>query len=172
MADKPLQEIVISPEEATFWLDRWGRWCNRHGPFEHPKIISYFNAAIARDEKGYFVAQVNGDIYEKVYFRHEDTALFVFDVLPEDDLTLVLNTGRRMALDPAALFIRNDALYFRNGPELIKFNEASMLKISRHFTITGDQCFLRFRGRSYAVPVMEADPSSGGTSGPPRPSIG
>jgi hypothetical protein len=161
MAENVLREIVIPPEEATFWLDRWGNWCNRHGRFQHRKIITYFHAAIARDKDGYYVSQVNGDMYEKVYFRFEDTALFVFEVLAEDEMTLVLNTGRRIGLDPGSLFIRNDYLYMRDGSELIKFNEISMLKISRFFEHAGDQCFLRFGGQRIAIPVMDDETPPG-----------
>ena len=153
-ADKP-NEIVVTPEEATFWMDRWGYWCNRHGRFEHKKIIAYFHASIGRDAQGYFVSQINGGVREKVYFHYEDTALFVFDVIVEDGVVLMLNTGRRMPLDPAALFIRGDALYMRNRGELIKFNQASMLKISRHFELANDQCHLCLEGRRYPIPTED-----------------
>lgn len=160
MAVDELKEIVVSPEEATFWLDRWGYWCNAHGRFKHKKIIDYFHAAIARDEKGYFVAQVNGDCREKVYFRYEDTALFVFDIRLDDGPTLVLNTRRHVMLDPDALFIRNDYLYMRQGDDLIKFNERSMLKISTLFEHDGDTCFITIGGERKAIPDRDAAASS------------
>jgi hypothetical protein len=155
MAEKALREVIVTADEATFWMDRWGNWCNRHGRFEHPKIIAYFNAAIARDAKGYFVSQINGDVREKVYFRYEETALFVFDVRLEDAMMLVLNTGRHVRLSPEMLLIRNDNLYAREGDELIKFNEISMLKISRFFDDVGDQCFLDYKGQRSNIPVMD-----------------
>ena len=158
MGDNTLREIVIPPEEATFWLDCWGRWCNKHGRFEHRKIIDYFHAAIGRDEEGYYVSQVNGDVVEKVYFRYEDTALFVFDVLLEEEKALVLNTGRRIVFDPETLFIRNDYLYLRHGGDLIKFNESSMLKIGRLFEDAGEQCFLRYKGRQVVIPILTDQP--------------
>ena len=158
MTEKALREIVVPAEEATFWMDCWGNWCNQHGRFEHRKIIAYFNAAIARDEQGYFVSQINSDVREKVYFRYEETALFVLDVRPGEALTLVLNTGREVGLKPGMLFIRNDHLYAREGDELIKFNEISMLKISRFFDHAGDQCFLNFKGQRTAIPVMADQP--------------
>jgi hypothetical protein len=37
---------VISKDQATFWLDRYGRWHNEHGLFEHKKIIDYFDKLI------------------------------------------------------------------------------------------------------------------------------
>ena len=155
MAAKALPEVIVPADKATFWMDRWGNWCNRHGRFEHRKIIAYFNAAIARDEQGYFVSQINGEVSEKVYFRYEETALFVFDVQLKDGMTLVLNTGRQVDLDPGMLFICNDHLYAREGGELIKFNEASMLKISRFFEHAGDEFYLTYKGQRAAIPVMD-----------------
>ncbi len=145
-------ELVIAPEDAVFWMDRWGHWCNAHGRFQHKKIIDYFHAAIARDEQGYYVSQINGKVLEKVYFRYEDTALFVFDVLTENGMTLVLNTRQHLTLDPESLFIRDDCLYVRNGDEVIKFNQSSMLKISRFFTHEEGGCFLTMQGKQTAIP--------------------
>lgn len=155
MAAEKRNEIVVAPEEATFWMDRRGNWCNRHGRFAHKKIIAHFHAAIGRDARGYFVSQINGGVREKVYFHHADTALFVFDVIAADGVVLILNTGRRLPLDPTALFIRGDALYMRNGDELIKFNETSMLKISRHFERADGLCHLCLEGRRYPIPTEE-----------------
>jgi hypothetical protein len=155
MAQDGMREIVIPADEATFWMDRSGYWCNRHGRFEHKKIIAHFHASIGRDTGGYFVSQMNGDVYEKVYFRYEDTPLFVFDVRPGDAIVLVLNTGRRMVLDPETLFIRRDHLYARDGAELIKFNENSMLKMSRYLEHDGGQSFLRFKGERRVIPAMD-----------------
>jgi hypothetical protein len=159
MTADELKEIIVPREEATFWLDNWGYWCNAHGRFEHKKIIDYFHAAIARDAQGYYVSQINGDLREKVYFRYEDTALFVFGVLTEDGITLVLNTRRQIKLDPAALFIRNDYLYVRENKELIKFNEPSMLKISRLFEHDGDICYITIKGERWAIPEMDDEAS-------------
>ena len=155
MAADELKEIIVSREDATFWLDRWGYWCNAHGRFEHKKIIDHFHAAIAWDEQGYYVTQINGDFREKVYFQYEDTALFVFDILTGDGITLVLNTRRQMELDPGALFIRNDYLYLQRDKALIKFNELSMLKISRLFEHEGDTCFITIKGERTAIPAMD-----------------
>ena len=41
-----LPEIIIPKEKAVFRMDAHGRWHNAHGPFEHPKIIAYFNAIV------------------------------------------------------------------------------------------------------------------------------
>ncbi len=164
MAADELREIIVSSEDATFWMDRWGYWCNAHGRFQHKKIIDYFHAAIAWDDQGYYVSQVNGDVREKVYFRYEDTALFVFDVLIADEISLVLNTGKKIGLDPDALFIRNDYLYLRKDQALIKFNELSMLKISRLFEHEGDMCFLAIKGERWIIPEVHDDASPEATT--------
>ena len=50
---KRYNEIVISKEDAIFWLDENGRWHNAHGEFQHKKIIDYFHSSIKKDKKGY-----------------------------------------------------------------------------------------------------------------------
>lgn len=126
------KEIVVSREDAVFWMDGNGRWKNRAGRFEKKRIIDHFNAAIERDEGGYFVGQTRGEIREKVYFRYEDTALLVFDLKRcGAQLELVLNTGRRLYLAPARLWIENDSLYLEDAEERIRFSDRALLKISR-----------------------------------------
>jgi hypothetical protein len=125
-----LPEIIIPREKAVFWMDAQGRWHNEHGPFEHPKIIAYFNANIRRDDGGYCLSQeINGHI-EKVYFPCEDTALFAVDLLGGPPEELLLNTGARIPLDPDRLAMRGDALYQLMGAERIKFSERCLLKIA------------------------------------------
>jgi hypothetical protein len=171
MTTGEIRESVLSSDEATFWLDGRGRWCNQHGPFQHRKIIDYFHKSIGRDETGYFVSHINGATREKVYFRYEDTALFVFDVMPEA-MVLVLNTGRRISLDPAALFIRHDCLYARQGDELIKFTEQSMVKIARCMVADDDGCNMIFNGKHVAIPVEDHETLSGNAAGPPGSEAG
>ena len=76
-------EIVISKEDAIFWLDKNGRWHNAHGEFQHKKIIDYFHSSIQKDEKGYYLFQERGNLREKVYFHYEDTALFAVDLIKD-----------------------------------------------------------------------------------------
>lgn len=123
-------EIVIPKEKAVFWMDAKGRWCNRHGPFAHKKIIDYFNRSIGKDDNGYFVCQDKGDVIEKVYFRYQDTALFVVDFSGGDPGQLVLNTGRKVMMTPENLFIEGDILYYCDGDERIKFTDRAMMKIA------------------------------------------
>jgi len=54
---KKYTEIVISKDDAVFWLNANGRWHNAHGEFQHKKIIDYFHSSIQKDEKGYYLFQ-------------------------------------------------------------------------------------------------------------------
>ena len=94
-------EIVIPREKAVFWLDRNGRWRNHDGLFRNPRIIEHFHSAIRRDDGGYYLSQEREGVREKVYFPYEDTALFVVDVKTVEPAELILNTRRRLPLDPA-----------------------------------------------------------------------
>lgn len=137
-----MKEIVIPKDKAVFWLDRHGCWRNRHGRFEQPRIIARFHAAIGRDRDGYYLAQVNGDVREKVYFHHEDTALFVFDLhVAEGTVTLILNTGREITLIPETLFIQGDALYAMHAGERIRFAERGLVQMSRLLEDDGTTCY-------------------------------
>ncbi len=148
-----MKEIVIPKEKAVFWLDRHGFWHNRHGRFELPRVISKFHAAIGRDGEGYYLSQINGEVREKIYFRHEDTAIFVFDVrLGENEVTLILNTGREAVLVPENLYIQGDALYTRVEGERIRFAERGLLKVGPLLEDDGTTCYLRLGGKKVAIP--------------------
>jgi protoporphyrinogen oxidase len=152
-----IKEIVISKDEAVFWLDKNGYWHNRHGKFQHKKIIDYFHSSIKRDRSGYFLSQENGTLKEKVYFHHEDTALFVFDVIKDNDIILALNTKRKIKLDPEKLFMRNDNLYVKLGDETIKFAEQALLKIADLLEDESNQYFIRVNDRKYKIPSYQCD---------------
>jgi hypothetical protein len=148
---KKLKKIVIPKDKAAFWLDRNGCWRNRHGKFEHKKIIDYFHASIRKDKDGYYVGQAIENCREKVYFHYEDTALLVFDVIKNKDLTLILNTGKQIKLKPRKLEIKADNLYLRIGNERIKFAEKSLIKISDLLKCVEDQFFIRVHNRNYKI---------------------
>jgi hypothetical protein len=148
---KQPKEISISKEDAVFWLDAKGRWHNADGHFRHKKIIDYFHASIRKDDKGYFLFQERDNIREKVYFRYADTALFVFDVILGKDIDLVLNTGRKVRLDPENLYIRKDCLYLQDGREQIKFDERSLMKISACIEEEDDRFVLCVNDRRYPI---------------------
>lgn len=145
------QEIVIPREHAVFWLDKHGRWCNRHGPFSHRKIIQYFHSCIKKDEQGYYLSQTRDGVREKVYFFYEDTALFVVDLIDDGDLLLVLNTGKKVKLKPRRLFVENDSLYMVWGQEIVKFSEHSLMKLSGRIEHRGHQYFIRIKNRRYTI---------------------
>lgn len=150
------KELVIPKEKATFWMDGRGRWHNKHGLFENKKIIAYFNASIALDADGYYVTQQRDGIMEKVYFFHEDTALFVVDVVAGDRALLLLNTGKRILLVPDKLFICNDQLYFLNASERIKFNERALLKIADQIVVEKGNYFFSHADQCYPIPSEPA----------------
>ena len=144
-------EIVISKEDAIFWLDENGRWHNAHGEFQHKKIIDYFHSSIQKDEKGYYLSQERGNLREKVYFHFEDTALFAMDLIIGEDITLILNTKRQIKLKPKNLYTKNDNLYMQRGQESIKFTERGLMKISDLLEFKDDQYFIKVKGRKYRI---------------------
>ncbi len=146
-----LKEVVISKEDAVFWMDRDGRWRNQHGAFEHKRIIDYFHSSIKKDEGGYHLVQLHENHREKVYFHHEDCAIFVFNVLLGEEITLALNTGRRIKLNPETLSIKEDNLYARDGEERIKFNQRSLMKISKVMEDDDGRYFIRVKNERYEI---------------------
>ncbi|HCY86846.1 MAG TPA: MFS transporter permease [Desulfobacteraceae bacterium] len=143
---------IIPKEDAVFWMDGNGVWHNEHGPFEHPKIITYFNRSIQKDELGYFVSQDLEGTEERVYFPHEETAVFAVDIRKGDPVTLVLNTGAGIPVAPEQLYIENDALFMESPKHLIKFNQQTLAKMAGLFTETGQGLALVLNGKSYVIP--------------------
>jgi len=125
-----MKEIVIKKEDAVFWMDKSGCWRNDGGKFRKKKINDLFHQSISKDDDGYFVSQIRDNILEKVYFRYEDTALFVFAVIFNDDIILKLNTGRQLTLNPNNLYVRDDNLYISDKEGQIKFSERALMQIS------------------------------------------
>jgi len=149
-------EVVIAKEQAVFRLDGNGCWHNDGGRFRNKKIIDFFNRSIRRDADGYHLFQVRGDIREKVYFPYEDTALFVFEVLAENDsLTLGLNTGARIRIDPNALFVRRDQLYLEHGGERIKFTDRSLMALSKWLGFQDGRYILRLGAVERPIPQRD-----------------
>ncbi|MFZ1984511.1 MAG: MFS transporter permease [Desulfatitalea sp.] len=143
MAGDQLPQVVIPKEEAVFWMDRFGQWYNASGRFRHKKIIDYFNASIRKDELGYFVEQIRESVYEKVYFRYEDTPLFVVEASDGDPIELVLNTRETLLLLPDQLFIREDNLYQQRDGECIRFSDRVLLQLSAHIDYDGEHYFFQ-----------------------------
>ena len=114
---KKLEEIIISKEDAIFWLDNQGKWHIDSGEFKNKNMIDYFHSCIEKDKDGYYVTQTYNNKREKVYFHYEDTALFVFDVIEKNGLISVLNTKKRIKIKPKKLFLENENLYLKIGKE-------------------------------------------------------
>jgi hypothetical protein len=152
---KKIKEIVIPREKAVFWLDKNGCWHNENGRFEHKKIIRYFHSCIKRDRHGYYLSQGNEHYTEKVYFPYEDQALFVFDVILREDVTLVLNTGRQVRLKPRKLFTDNDCLYMQLDGEIIKFAEQGLFAIAQLIEETDNRLYIRVNHRRYRIPAKD-----------------
>ena len=152
-----LTEVVIPKENAVFWMDDRGRWHNRHGRFEHKRIIDYFNRSIGYDESGYYITQIRGPVREKVYFRYEDTPLFVFRIINADPLQLALNTGQTLPLDPQQLFIKADQLYQRHGDQVIKFSERTLVDMAPYLEDTSNGLVIRLNGQDFPIPECETD---------------
>ncbi len=147
-----LSEIVIPKENAVFWMDGQGRWQNRHGRFAHKRIIDHFNRSIRRDADGYYVTQVRGDVREKVYFPYEDTPIFIIQIIPERPLSLTLNTGDTIPLDPAALFVESDQLYHQRGEECIKFTDRALMAIAPYLEEGPDGLSIHIDDHTYPIP--------------------
>jgi hypothetical protein len=146
------KSIIVPKENAVFWMDKNGVWHNEHGKFEHPKIIRHFNRSIQKDDLGYYLSQETDDFEEKVYFPHEDTALFVADFFGGKKLKLTLNTTKTLTLDPAQLFTRDDSLYLQTPEHCIKFSQHALVKLSRYMEETDGRFCLKLNQTTYAIP--------------------
>ncbi|MCP4756709.1 MAG: MFS transporter permease [Proteobacteria bacterium] len=153
---KDLKEVVIPKERAVFWMDKNGRWYNEHGRFGLRKIVRRFNASIEKDEQGYYVTQINGQVREKVYFPYEDTVLFAIDIEKKAEIILRLNTGRRLKLAPADLSIENDSLYMHLGDERIKFSDRSLVKMSDLIEYNEGRYSLRIGNEAYPIRNLDS----------------
>lgn len=151
MVSKKRKQIIVSKEDAVFWMDKNGNWKNEHGKFEHPKIIKHFNASIKKDETGYYLHQQTDEVDEKVYFFHEDTALFVSDINIKKDILLRLNNNDMIKFDPEQLFTKDDNLYLQTLDHQIKFSSRALLKISKYMGEKDGKLFFTFNGKTCFV---------------------
>jgi hypothetical protein len=150
-----LKEIVIPKEKAVFWMDGNGRWHNVHGPFQHKKLIDYFNTSIGWDPDGYFVSQERGDVHEKVYFRCEETALFGVAVSAESEPMVILNTKERIKLYPENLFIKNDCLFMNYQDTLIKFTDRCMMRLSEYIEEIDAVYYFQLNDERCIIPILD-----------------
>lgn len=142
---------MIPREEAVFWMDENGDWWNEHGRFEKRRIIEYFHASIRHDFCGFYVEQENGDILERVYFPYIDTALFVIRIIDGENPKAVLNTGIKIDLDPAALFMENDNLYIRVNGVKAKFIKQGLEEVLK--LIDPEKMAIKINGRQYPMGI-------------------
>ena len=160
MNKKEKKEFVVPKEEAVFWLDAHGRWNNKHGVFEHKKIIGFFHSSIRKDADGYHLLQKHEDhTIEKVYFKYEDTALFVFDVNIQDDsdkIRLILNTKDEIPLAPENLFVQNDNLYMEHDGHRIKFLDRAMMKLAHRLKFDQHRYRIELSDKSYDIPIRKS----------------
>jgi len=160
VSEKEKKEFVVPKEEAVFWLDARGRWHNKHGVFEHKKIIDHFHSSIRKDADGYHLLQKHDDhTLEKVYFKYEDTALFVFDVKLQDDsdkIQLILNTKDEIPLTPENLFVQNDNLYMEHAGHRIKFIDRAMLKLAHRLKFDQHRYGLELSSKTYDIPFRNS----------------
>lgn len=156
MNKKEKKEFVVPKEEAVFWLDANGRWHNKHGVFEHKKIIGYFHSSIRKDADGYHLFQKHDDhAIEKIYFKYEDTALFVFDVNIQDDsnkIRLILNTKDEIPLAPENLFVQNENLYLEHAGDRIKFMDRAMIKLANRLKFSQNRYRIELSDKTYDIP--------------------
>lgn len=146
------KSIIVPKEKAVFRMDKNGVWHNEHGKFEHPKIIRHFNRSIRKDDLGYYLSQETDEFEEKVYFPHEDTALFVADFFLGEELKLTLNTTKTLTLDPTQLFTRDDSLYLQTPEHCIKFSQHALVKLSRYMEETDGRFCLKLNQTTYTIP--------------------
>ena len=157
---RQIKQVIVPKEKACFWLDRNGFWHNPCEKFQNQRIINYFHSCIKKDGRGFHLAQRHRDYLEKTYFPYEDTALFVFDVIKKEEITLVLNTQKRVKLKPRKLFIKEDHLYLQIGEDRIKFTENSLVKIGDFLVFDGKECFIRVKGRKYRIDQLPRENKS------------
>jgi len=155
MVSEKKKQIIISKEDAVFWMGKNGDWYNEHGKFEHPKIIKYFNASIKKDENGYYVHQETSDYNEKVYFPYEDAAFFVVDVKVNENIILTLNNSETIKFSPEHLFTRDDALYLQTPEHRIKFKDSALLKISKFMEESNGHLVFKIKDKNYQVPCKD-----------------
>jgi hypothetical protein len=96
---------------------------------------------------------------EKVYFKYEDAALFVFEVEPQDDsnnIRLILNTKEEILLTPENLFVQNDNLYMEYADHRIKFIDRAMLKLAHRLKFDQHRYLLELNGKTHDIPIRKS----------------
>lgn len=156
MTDKQKPIVTVPREKAVFKLDKNGRWRHIDGEiFANKRIVRYFHSAIKKDKGGYFLQQEHTHFIDKVYFPYEDTALFVSRIIKGEELTLCLNTGERIILDPEQLLQKGDNLYVENGEHRIKLSENALLALAAYMEDLDGGYAIRVGGKTHPISTME-----------------
>jgi hypothetical protein len=71
-----------------------------------------------------------------------------------DPVELTLNTRRRVALDPALLFVRGESLYLTLEGERVKFTERAMLNLAEAMEFTPEGYAIRTGERVHPIPEL------------------
>jgi len=158
---RPDDVVIISADDAVFWMDANGHWRNAHGRLRHKRTVDYLNRCIGHDQDGWFVRQRRDKIWEKVYFHCPRTALFAIDLKVDNRIVLQLNTGRQTALKPRRLEICDDNLFQRQGPVRIQFAERAAAKLISMIEDDNDQWKIRVGGRRYRIAQTDAAGAQG-----------
>jgi len=83
--------------------------------------------------------------------------LFVFDVIKGEDISLVLNTQKKIRLRPKKLFVNDDNLYVNSGEHRIKFTDNSLIRIWDLLGYEGDDYFITVKGRRYKIRQLKEE---------------
>ncbi len=46
--NQDMKEVVVTRDEAVFWMDENSHWHNQHGAFQHPKVMYYMGTLVKR----------------------------------------------------------------------------------------------------------------------------
>jgi hypothetical protein len=90
-----------------------------------------------------------------VYFKYEDTPLFVVDLSESEPIQLVLNTGATIPLKPEQRFVRADSLYIQREAEHIKFSERVLMRLSTRLDFDGESYYFRCGDRKHRIARRE-----------------
>jgi len=76
-------------------------------------------------------------------------------VIKGEEIFLVLNTQKKLRLNPIKLFVNGDSLYVNSGKHRIKFTDHSLIRISDLLDYEGDDYFITLKGRRHKIRQVE-----------------
>jgi hypothetical protein len=78
-------------------------------------------------------------------------------VIKGEEISLVLNTQKKIKLRPRKLFVNDDNLYVNSGEHTIKFTDNSLIRIWDLLHYEGDDYFITVKGRRYKIKHMKKE---------------